>query len=147
VHSVKGSSASVGANGVSELFRELEMAGKRKDMDYIQQHISFALTTFEQLLDEVKCYLYERGALMDGMSEEMDLSSQDEMKFNKQELITIKQALDQINLKVCEEKINELKKNNYGAENNKKISQLSNSFEMFDYHKVRDLLNQWIDEF
>lgn len=53
VHSLKSSAANIGALEVSRLARELELAGKNHDKDYIGNHTEELLGFFRSLLDNV----------------------------------------------------------------------------------------------
>ena len=146
VHSVKGSSASVGALGISAVFKTLEMAGKRGDVDYINQNLQPALEQFRTLLEEVKAYLYERGAFeAGGENDALEPSGKEEV-LKLAEVQKLKEALEQINLKLCEELLKELASHNYGKECNHKIAGIKTSYEMFDYHKVKELIQELLQD-
>ena len=49
VHSIKSSSKTVGADDLSELARDLEMAAKRGDLDYVRQHHDALVSGSEEL--------------------------------------------------------------------------------------------------
>lgn len=139
VHSIKGSSASIGALEVSELFRELEMAGRGNDLDYIEQHLQESLTKFKELLGEVKQYLISKKAFEGGDEEGTEERELEE--FSMEDIEVLKDQLARINIKSCEELIQKMTSSNYGPEINYKVSAIREAFEMFDYHKVRNLLD------
>ena len=146
VHSIKGSSASVGALGVSAVFKALEMAGKSNDTEFIDQHLQTALEQFQALLEEVRIYLYERGAFE---NTDLDIDREyegEEEGIQQSDIIKLKEALEQINLKQCEELLHEMSSHNYGKEINHKLSIIKTSYEMFDYHKVKELIQELLDE-
>jgi len=62
-HSVKGSSANVGAKSLSEIYKALEMAGKSNDTDYIEQNLGNALNALGMTLDYIRDYLVSQNAL------------------------------------------------------------------------------------
>ncbi|HOO29064.1 MAG TPA: response regulator, partial [Lachnospiraceae bacterium] len=70
VHSLKSSSASVGALGISALFKELEIAGKENDRAFLEEHTKDVLSRFSVLLENVKAYLTENGVFESDMYEE-----------------------------------------------------------------------------
>lgn len=146
VHSVKGSSASVGAPGISAVFKALEMAGKSNDTAYIEQNLNQALEQFQTLLEEVKIYLYEKNALENTESEGEDNHTGAEESISVKDVRNLKDALDQINLKLCEELLLEMASHNYGKDYNRRISAIRNSYEMFDYHKVKELIQELLEE-
>lgn len=61
-HAVKGSSANIGAKGMSEMFRQLEMAGKAGDCAVIDGKLEPALQAFRELLEKIKQYLVGKNA-------------------------------------------------------------------------------------
>ena len=146
VHSVKGSSASVGAPGISGVFQALEMAGKCNDIEYIENHLNKALEQFGVLLDEVRVYLYEKGALEDDIDADGDANTREEEQLRRHDIMRLKDALDQINLKLCEELIGELTEHNYGRKNNHSLAAIKTSYQMFDYHKVKEMIQKLLQE-
>ncbi|MDO5572430.1 MAG: response regulator [bacterium] len=146
VHSVKGSSASVGAPGISGVFKALEMAGKSQDIEYIESHLHQALEQFGVLLEEVRVYLYEKGALEADIDADGNENTGEEEKLRRDDIMKLKEALDQINLKLCEELIGELTAHNYGKKNNHSLAAIKTSYQMFDYHKVKELIQELLQE-
>lgn len=146
VHSVKGSSASVGATGISAVFKALEMAGKSSDTEYIEKNLNKALEQFSMLLEEVRIYLYERGALVTAEEQEQAGALGAEESLRAADIQLLKEALDQINLKLCEELILELTSHNYGKDHNHSLAVIKTSYEMFDYHKVKELIQGLLQE-
>ncbi len=147
VHSVKGSSGSVGAAGIAALFKALEMAGKSGDIAYIDENLQDTLVKFSVLLEEVRTYLVEAGAFeteTESEAEDDENTVYDKLQIGQIE--ELQDALIQINLKVCEEMLQDLSSHNYGKEFNKKISNMKSNYEKFDYHKVRDLISELLSE-
>ncbi|MBO6112828.1 MAG: response regulator [Lachnospiraceae bacterium] len=64
-HSVKGSSANIGAKKLSEKFKALEMAGKSGDEAFIRENLEQTLNEFGQTLDYIKDYLKKNNAFED----------------------------------------------------------------------------------
>ena len=62
-HSVKGSSANIGAKNLAEIFKALEMAGKSDDYAYIEQNLGKALNAYGMTLDYIRDYLVSNNAL------------------------------------------------------------------------------------
>lgn len=56
-HAMKSASKGIGANDVSERFREMEFAGKDEDMNKIEENFPSCLAAFEELLKNIKAYL------------------------------------------------------------------------------------------
>jgi len=59
VHALKGALANIGAAELSEIAAQLESAGDRKNMDYIEAHTDRFLQGIHKLLASVKSVLYE----------------------------------------------------------------------------------------
>ncbi len=143
VHALKSSSASIGANNLSELFKALEMAAKSGDRAYIERENENAFSSFALLLQKVREYLAENNCLESDESSAQDLGEESTLRLEVIE--DLKQNLLSVNLKVCEEKIRELVQINYGAAYNEKIRMLREKYEQFDYHAVREILDQMIE--
>lgn len=143
VHALKSSSASVGCTGVSAMFKALEMAGKSSDMVYIDNNSGKALDAFEKILEMVKEYLIKENSFE---SDEENIEEYSEEVELKVEVIEeLRNALANVNLKKCEEIIEELSGVNYGSEFNKQIKEIKKKYEQFDYGSVKSLINEFID--
>ena len=129
VHSIKGSSASVGAMGISEIFRNLEMAGKKNDQEYIKKHLNTAIESFQIHLKEVKKYLEEEKAY----EKEEDLGDQ---------IHLILSDLKNIDFESCEKRILKTTLENHGEQLNKMIRQAKEAYEQFDYRMVRSIFEE-----
>ncbi len=53
VHALKSATANIGANELSEAAKQLEMAGKQGDFEFIKLHSTEFLTSFQALLDNI----------------------------------------------------------------------------------------------
>lgn len=147
VHSVKGSSASVGAVGISALFKALEMAGKSDDRVFIEENLQDTLDKFSVLLEEVRTYLEELGTFE--MPDDTEIEDDENTVYDKlerAEVEALQEALVQINLKGCEAMLAGLSARNFGKDMNRKISVMKQNYEKFDYHKVRDLITELLNE-
>lgn len=63
VHAVKSASASVGAMTVSEMFKDLESAGKSSNLGFIDSHFNDYMRAYEEILSKIKDYLSQKGKL------------------------------------------------------------------------------------
>ncbi len=145
VHALKSSSASVGAYNISELFKRLEFAGKENNLGYIEKNLDECLEYFRGLLDKVKDLLVSEGAFEDADTVDESLLDLEESKLDAGLIDEFKQALNSVNLKRCEEILKEISVNNYGADINASIRQIKDAYEIFDYNKVKGLLNELLD--
>ena len=138
VHALKSSSAAIGAEAMSTLFRELEFAGKASNIEFIESHSGNVFETFKGVLDVVKNYLTTNGLFEsetgqpepEGDIVELDISLIDELIDH----------LSKFNIKATEDKINECCGINYGSDINKSIREIKNQLDVFDYHKAKELL-------
>jgi len=92
VHALKSASANIGARGLSELAGDLENAGKREDLDYINKHSGNMLDTLEAILKSIYSSIHSEDNKTDIMSEDMD--------FLVSELKTLKAAMGDYNIDV-----------------------------------------------
>lgn len=145
VHSLKSSSASVGALGISPLFKELEFAGKDNNAELIQNKTLKVLEQFEKVLEKVKDHLVEKGAFVDMNQKEEVVLTGEEEAIDVSVVESMKDAILKVNLKAFEEELEKISTTNYGAECNQFIKDIKNSYEMFDYGKVKQLLTEFVD--
>ena len=145
VHALKSSSASIGAGVISERFKKLEFAGKENNTNYIRENLDQTLEDFREILNRVKEILVSKGAFEDTSEAAADLSDMEENTLDPEYIEELQQSLNSVNLKKCEEMINEMSGINYGSDNNAIVKQIKDAYEMFDYHKVKDLLAELSD--
>ncbi|MDO4965928.1 MAG: response regulator [Lachnospiraceae bacterium] len=139
VHALKSSSATVGAMGISPLFKELEFAGRDNNIDFIKENTAKTLEYFVTVLDKVKEYLISEDAL----EEDEDVSEYDDnaetVALDADLLNELSSSIMVMNLRRCEEIIDELSKNNYGKDVNAKVKEIKESYDNFDYMAVKDI--------
>ncbi|MCR5300920.1 MAG: response regulator [Lachnospiraceae bacterium] len=138
VHALKSSSAAIGADAMSVLFRELEFAGKANNIEFIESHSGQVFTVFEQVLDVVRDYLInnnifesDEGAVMPEGEEEV---------FDDSVIDTLIDALTNFNIKQTEDQAKEISKVNYGKQINEAFYEINKKLEVFDYHGAKELL-------
>lgn len=140
VHALKSSSAAIGADAMSALFKELEFAGKASNMEFIESHSPHVLETFESLLGVVKDYLISQNAF-----EEDRASGEPEGEVNVLDPKLIDGFIDSLtafNIKETENGINECCRINFGSDINKAFREIKASLDVFDYHKAKELLTE-----
>lgn len=160
VHAVKGSSATIGAEEVSELFRQLEMAGKGGDLEFCKENMPNALGKLQEMLGIIKEYLENQGEFKDPNSdfifnsedvEESDTKADTNDSANKQVadgdskivISTLKQLvveIDRINFDESDRILEELVNSDYGESLNEKISLIKAAYDDFDYTKVKEIV-------
>lgn len=144
VHGIKSSSASIGAMEVSELFRELEFAGKAGDVDLINRKFAGYLDKFKSILEEVKIYLIGAGKFSEAETQQ-NLADQEEQELTIEMMMHLKTELDKMNLKVTDKLVPDLASRNFGTQANEQIRKLRAAYDMFDFHQVKAILNEMIE--
>ncbi len=144
VHGIKSSSASIGAMEVSELFKELEFAGKAGNLDLINEKFTGYLDKFKSVLEEVKAYLVGIGKFSDTETEQ-NLADQEEQELTVEMMMHLKAELDKMNLKVTDKLVPDMASRNFGTQMNEQIRKLRAAYEMFDFHQVKAILNEIIE--
>ena len=150
VHGIKSSSASIGADTVSLMFKELEAAGKEGNLEYINERYEEYSNSFIKILEDVKNYLEEKGKFNYLKDENVPIfSGKEETKLSLDLLKGFKENVDKMDLKQCDVFIEEVKGKNYGKDINERLTKLIQAYEMFDFHTVKlecsGLLNLLID--
>lgn len=144
VHGIKSSSASIGAMEVSALFKELEFAGKAGDVKLINEKFNGYLDKFKEILAEVKEYLTGIGKFSEAETEN-NLDDKEAETLTADMLQNFKTELDKMNLKVTDELVPEMASKNFGAQANEQIRKLKEAYDMFDFHQVKAILNEMIE--
>lgn len=147
VHALKSSSATVGALGISPLFKALEFAGKDNNVDFIKENSEKTFTYLTVVLDKVKAYLIEQNAFEEEAVLEEDevdeeSSAKDELDVNL--LTELNGCISTMNLRRSEEIINELMSKNFGKEINNKVKAMHENYENFEYMEIKDIISSLI---
>lgn len=144
VHGIKSSSASIGAMEVSELFKELEFDGKAGAVESINRKLGGYLKKFEKILEEVKEYLTSLGQFSRAETEDNPEDKEAE-ELTDEILKNLKTELDKMNLKVTDKLVPEIASKNFGAQANEQIKKLREAYDMFDFHQVKAILNELME--
>lgn len=142
VHALKSSSASIGAMGISSLFKDLEFASRAQNMEFIENNTTNTFSLFDTILDKVKQYLIEK-EIFEERSQGGDVSeldSLDEEKLEKELVAKMTDCMQRVDLKQFEEMLNSLDGKNFGHEINLILLSIKEDYEMFDYKKVKESL-------
>lgn len=142
VHALKSSSASIGATNLSARFKELEMAGKAGKRDIVENETPVVLDLFKQMLEKINGYMNEHGISNENEDVASNSDLGDEINLEVSTVDDLIKNLANVNLKYCEDVINDLCKNNYGKEYNNQINEIRKKFEQFDYRAVKTLLEE-----
>lgn len=141
VHALKSSSATVGAMGISPMFKELEFAGKANNLDYINANTEKTFELFAKVLDKVEEYLRTENVLNDEESDSFDEDAE-VVAINKELLEELSSCIMTMNLRRGEEIMEELSAQNFGSEINAKIKKIRNSFDNFEYMEAKAVLGE-----
>lgn len=144
VHAVKGSSASIGGLEVSELFRQLEFAGKDNDLEFIECHLENALDKYRSLLDEIRMYLIANNCLEEEKTAGADAPLED---FDVEQMKVFRQCLDDFETSECENMLEEWIGHNFGPEINNYISEMKRTCDSFDYDRTMEYVDEFIEVF
>ncbi len=126
VHALKSASKGIGANEVSERFKEMEFAGKEEDMEKIEQRLPSCLAGFEQLLDEIKQYAKGR----DG--EDAGTNNYEKMKA----------ALEEMDTDVFEALLEQEEQRAADEITSSKLHEIRTAYEDFDFAEVETMLEE-----
>lgn len=137
VHAMKSSSAAIGAQGLSLLFKELEFAGRANNIEFISTHTENVINIFSKVLEKVYGYLINNGMLAE---EEESLPEGDTTELDSSIVDSIITALSLYNIKESEDKVKEMAGTNYGDEINRLVKEIKKSMDFFDYKKAKELL-------
>lgn len=147
VHGMKSSSASIGAMEVSDMFKQLEFAGKEGRREFINEHLYPYSEKMSEMLNIVKDYLVERGNF-EGEEEETVADSIElaEETISQEYLQELKKNVSIMNLSECDRLFGDIANHNYGSEMNGKLKDMKKAYDNFDFHTVKQLLNEVIAE-
>ena len=98
---------------------------------------------FKKILGDVKEYLLSKNKFeyKEETSSDARYDAEEE-KMTSDMLAELKDFIDKMNLKECDRLIEDYAGRNFGDEMNQKISAIKKAYEMFDFHTVKQLLNE-----
>lgn len=128
-HAMKSASKGIGANDVSERFKEMEFAGKEEDMAKIEEKFPSCLEAFEELLNQIKKYL-------DG-----DASSEEEDTVSAA-LKKMKAALEDMDTDIFEELLAELESKETDDKLLAKLHEIRVAYDDFDFAQTISIIDE-----
>lgn len=138
VHALKSNSKGIGANELSELALQLEMAGKENRIEYIREHHEEMLEKYELLLrllgenDFIRQEEPER--------EMQEISEQ----FLKEQLVELREKLDSFESEGLSELLEKLGNSRCGMEDLSKLAEeIREKVDEFDFPGAVDVLDRW----
>lgn len=125
-HALKSASKGIGANEVSERFKEMEFAGKDEEMEKIECNLPSCLAAFEELLDQIKQYINAGGG------EDAGTENYEKMKNALEEMDTdaFETLLDQEEGRVTDEAVSS------------KLHEIRAAYEDFDFAKAVTIIEE-----
>lgn len=161
-HAMKSASKGIGANEVSERFREMEFAGKDNDMDTIERRLDGCLALFEELLENIKKYLdgEEAGAengeksFVENGEESSDktgeiLGVNTEKKPQKEEINRIlkemKHSLENIETDTFEVLMDRMESYSISVGGYEPLERIRNAYEEYDFAKIIVIIDEVIN--
>jgi CheY-like chemotaxis protein/HPt (histidine-containing phosphotransfer) domain-containing protein len=140
VHALKSASANIGANALSEMAKELETAGERKDLDFINSATPKVLTELELLLKRIT----------DALGIDEEIAVVEEGPFNieliKDELFNLKKAIEILDAGTINRTIEKLKKNAQPGKAGASIGNISEKLLFGDYDEAAALVDKLLGE-
>ena len=130
-HAMKSSSRNIGAVEVSELFKEMEFAGKDNDMDTIEAKLPKCLDTFEELQNNLKNYL-ENGEDSEEDSDEPDILFIKKMQ----------SALEDMDTDTFDEMLEQVFSSQYNENIMEQFNKIQAAYDDFDFSRVNELLEE-----
>lgn len=128
-HAMKSASKGIGANEVSDRFREMEFAGKDGEMDKIEEQFPSCLSAFEELLDNINKYLNGEGS--------------NDSSGVQQILLSMKEALEEMDTDVFEEYLEKLEEENEEGLQNK-LYEIRTAYDDFDYAQTISIIEEML---
>ena len=140
VHGLKSASASIGAGTLSLAAKELEAAGERKDLAFIETHNEEFLQELKYLLNRIKdtLVLYRRNRERTKTGPDRDLL--------KHELIRLKTALDVLDAGTINEAMENLRNFAGNGEIGEVIKKVSNNILIAEYNDAAALIEKALRE-
>ena len=132
VHGLKSASASIGAMELSELAKELEMAGKNEELDFIESHYD----TFFRKANEVEENLKEFFAEETVDGEEKMSTDFLQHTLDQEWIKAMVDACDDMDSQRISKLMEALKGKHFNEADSKKIQQMKEYANQYDYDEI-----------
>jgi CheY-like chemotaxis protein/HPt (histidine-containing phosphotransfer) domain-containing protein len=140
VHALKSASASIGASGLSEIARSLEIAGKSGNISFIESNNDRFLYELEILLNNIK------HAMPIDVTTEGDESAESmNVESKKDDLQSLKEALNEMDTIAADKIINDLLSASHEATIKETLKQIEKHILMCDYEDAISKINVLLD--
>ena len=130
IHALKSASASIGAIELSNAAKDLEMAGKQKDIKYIEKHNSVFISDLKSLLGGINSVLPARKESIKEKSVSVDRESLN-LKLNE-----LKNALEEFDAGKMHKTIEDIMKYDLADETSAAIRNISNNILIAEYDEA-----------
>lgn len=129
-HAMKSASKGIGADDVSERFKEMEFAGKDGDITKIEERFMSCLEAFEELLGNIKRYLDRNNG-----QEENEIEAV---------LKNMKAVLEDMDTDAFEGMLKQLEKSTADEELLGQLHEMQTAYEAFDFAQVISMIDEII---
>lgn len=141
VHSVKSTSASIGAKELSELARQLELAGKREDETFINSKFADFAYMCTNMVSSLDTFF----ARYDSADDE-EIVTLESAVLSKEWLTKIHHACEDMDSIQAAELIKQTDKKKYSDEEEELLAAVRDYISQYDYDEVIELLNKRIED-
>lgn len=138
IHTIKGSTASLGGYEVAEMAAVLEEAAKQKDAVAIEKRLPMFIKQVNYLLQNIKVYIDKYINVKE--TQESIITSQ----INKQDLIKLKEGFDYLDIDIIESYIRKLRQYQYLTPQQKLMDDLVYCMEELEYKKGSQLIAEYL---
>lgn len=138
VHGIKSTSASIGAMKVSEMFKELEFAGKDNQLELISNKLKPDIEAYKKILNDVKDYLSNNGVSVEGIKPKEEKG--EGIPIEKAQ--ALKNAIKEMNLEACSSLLEEFDSLDLNMGVKERLAEIRDAFSMFDFHKLNDIVEK-----
>jgi PAS domain S-box-containing protein len=136
VHALKSASANIGADGLSEMAKELEMASEQGNLNYIQKHNASFLLALESLLGNINVAINTKQEAQNDVTEEPDTTV---FHF---ELKKLKSALEEMDVNIINKTNGSLMSLAKTGESGSVVKNISDNIFMAEYDKAIELIEK-----
>ena len=135
VHAVKGSSANVGAEDISIMASELEMAGKTGDINYIDANLRVFSDSLSLLIANIRSYLSNL------RKEDIVCSKAADLGFLKAALVKIEMYMNDLDIDSMESLADELCTYKWDDDIFEFVTKIKACLDIFDYDGIETAVN------
>ncbi len=143
IHGIKSSSASIGANEVSEKAKYLEIAAGKKNKSYIELHLYDFIGIFERLLLNIGTYL---NSITNAIIKKGDARNKTSVKPDIFVLNELKNAFTNYDLSLMEEYSDKLKSYIYDSNTNVFLEKIFECIDNLDYDTGAALIDSYLED-